>query len=102
MDKNEAINISRNYSRAVLEKLKPKRIVLYGSYAKGNYTDDSDIDIAVVVDKIGDNYLEKVKELFRLRRNIDLRIEPVLLEDGNDPSGFIDTIDREGIVLYNA
>lgn len=32
------------------EEMDVKHIYLYGSYAKGNYSSDSDIDIAVVGD----------------------------------------------------
>ena len=50
MDKNDAIKLSRNY----VERVKQNRIDvldawLFGSYAKGNYNDDSDIDLALVL-----------------------------------------------------
>jgi len=35
----------------VLQNIKPKEIILYGSYAKGTASEDSDIDIAVIVSK---------------------------------------------------
>ena len=44
--------------------------ILYGSYAKGNWRKESDIDIAVIVTTIGDDYLEVVAMLYKLRRNI--------------------------------
>lgn len=40
---------------------KLKEIVLYGSYAKGNETEDSDIDIMVLVD-MDDNELRKYEK----------------------------------------
>ena len=50
MDKNDVIKLSKNY----VEKVKKNRINvldawIFGSYAKGNYNDDSDIDIALVL-----------------------------------------------------
>ncbi|GHT18420.1 hypothetical protein AGMMS4957_00700 [Bacteroidia bacterium] len=50
MDKSDAIKLSKNY----LEKVKKSGINvidawLFGSYAKGNYHKDSDIDLALVV-----------------------------------------------------
>ena len=80
----------------------PKMVVLYGSYIKGTATEDSDIDIAVICDSIEEDYLEKSQQLFKLRRGIDSRIEPVLLELGNDKSGFCEEIIRTGKVLYSA
>jgi len=52
------------------------RIYLYGSYAKGTAQPDSDIDLAVFLDRDEiDGFREDV-ELMRLRRDVDLRIEP--------------------------
>lgn len=51
------------------------KIILFGSYARGNNNEDSDIDIAVVL-KDYDNVLDMQLELMRLRRKIDSRIEP--------------------------
>ena len=66
-----------------------RHIVLYGSYAKGTAGSDSDIDIAVIVDKVEGDYLDQQAKLYRLRRSVDLRIEPVLIEYGQDKSGFL-------------
>jgi hypothetical protein len=39
--------------------------------------------------------------LFRLRREIDARIEPVLLEESNDKSGFLEEILKTGEIIYS-
>jgi len=75
MDKAEAVNIAQRYAGAVKENYDIIRIILFGSYAKGNYNDDSDIDIAVVF-KDYSNLIDMQLELMRLRRKIDSRIEP--------------------------
>ena len=75
MDKIDALSIAANYAIAVNEKFNYIKIFLFGSYAKGNYNDDSDIDIAVVF-KDYNNLLDMQLELMRLRRKIDSRIEP--------------------------
>ena len=52
------------------------RIYLYGSYAKGTAGADSDIDLAIFLDRDEiDGFREDV-ELMRLRWGVDLRIEP--------------------------
>ena len=52
------------------------RIYLYGSYAKGTAGPDSDIDLAIFLDRDEiDGFREDV-ELMRLRWDVDLRIEP--------------------------
>jgi hypothetical protein len=48
--------------------------------------DDPNIDIAVIVDHLNDNYFEDTPLLWKLRRKISNLIEPVLLtEDMNNP-----------------
>jgi len=51
------------------------KIILFGSYVKGNFNDDSDIDIAIIFKDFG-NITDMQLELMRIRRNIDNRIEP--------------------------
>src|ERR1035437_5926915 len=75
MDKADAVNIAQRYAGAVKANYDYSRIILFGSYAKGNYNDDSDIDIAVVF-KDYSNLIDMQLELMRLRRKIDSRIEP--------------------------
>lgn len=58
MDKEQAIALAKRYKEMVAEKLPLKALYLYGSYSKGNYREDSDIDIAVVVESLNDNYLK--------------------------------------------
>ena len=75
MDKAEAVNIAQRYAGAVKANYNYIKIILFGSYAKGNYNDDSDIDIAVIF-KDYSNLIDMQLELMRLRRKIDSRIEP--------------------------
>lgn len=75
MDKKIVINIVNKYAAAVRNKFDIKRMILFGSYTKGNYREESDIDIAVVLNDF-ENTLNMQLELMRLRRKIDSRIEP--------------------------
>jgi predicted nucleotidyltransferase len=75
MDKKDALNIATKYADAVKEKYDFVRIILFGSYAKGNFNEDSDIDIAVIL-KDYSNLIDIQLDLMRLRRKIDSRIEP--------------------------
>jgi len=75
MDKRDAINIATIYANAVKLKYDYIKIILFGSYAKGNFNDDSDIDIAVIL-KDYNNKMDIQLDLMRLRRKIDSRIEP--------------------------
>lgn len=75
MDKRDVIDIAEKYAHAVKSKYDFVRIILFGSYAKGNYHVDSDIDIAVIL-KDYENLIDTQVDLMRLRRKIDSRIEP--------------------------
>ena len=102
MDKRKTINIVKKYVELVNQNFSVSKIYLFGSHANGKARDESDIDVAIIINKIGDNYLETIKTLFKLRRKIDLRIEPILLELNNDPSGFLEEIQENGILIYQA
>ncbi|MFI5265034.1 MAG: nucleotidyltransferase domain-containing protein [Candidatus Kapaibacterium sp.] len=44
----------RNYGKMIAERFSPEKIVLFGSYAYGNPTSDSDVDLLVIIRHIGD------------------------------------------------
>lgn len=86
MDKNKAIELAREYKSVVEKQLPIKAVYLYGSYSKDTYNENSDIDIAVIVDKLNDNFFSDTPLLWKLKRKISNMIEPVLLtEDLNNP-----------------
>jgi predicted nucleotidyltransferase len=75
VDKADALNIAKTYARLVKQKFDPQQIILFGSYIKGTYHEESDIDIAVIFSDYDDS-IDMQLELMRLRRKIDSRIEP--------------------------
>lgn len=102
MDKTTAIRHVKQYADVVRQNFNVKKVILYGSYSRGTARKDSDIDVAVVFNRIDEDFLMVAAKLFRLRREIDTRIEPVLLEESNDKSGFLEEILKTGEVIYNA
>ncbi len=86
MDKGKAIELAKAYKKVVSEKMPLEAVYLYGSYSKGTNTPDSDIDIAVIVEKLDDDFFADTPMLWRLRRKVSNLIEPVLLQkDSDDP-----------------
>jgi predicted nucleotidyltransferase len=75
MDKTDALEIAREYADVVKTHFDYKKVILFGSYAKGNFHEDSDIDIAVVFSDYN-NRMDRQLELMKLTRKIDSRIEP--------------------------
>ena len=100
LDKKQVIDNAKKYVELINQHIETEKIVLFGSYAKGNWHENSDIDIAVIVDNITVDFLSISTMLNKLTRNIDYRIEPVLLEKDDDRSGFLSTILLYGLTLY--
>lgn len=101
MDKKGVIKKLKKYADLVNSKFSPKKIILYGSWARGNKKKESDIDVAVIVDKIRGDFLSSETILYKLRREIDDRIEPVLIEGKEDKSGFLEDILEYGIDILS-
>jgi len=74
-------------------------MILFGSHAKGLAGKDSDMDVAVIVDDLQGDYFSTRPLLWRLRRQIDDRIEPIILERQHDESGFLSEIEKYGIQI---
>lgn len=100
MDNREISEKINRFVESIIPEYNPKKIVLYGSYAKGTNNENSDIDIAVIVDEVEGSFLEREARLYKIRRSIDANIEPILLEQKNDKSGFLEHILSYGQVLF--
>lgn len=99
MDQATALEHAKRYAGLVCRELSPCKVILYGSLVNGNFNDNSDIDIAIIKDNLGENYWDLSKKVNRLTRNIDTRIEPVLLQTDKDRSGFLTNVLTSGIEL---
>ena len=95
----EVLNLAHRYADAVRQAMTPRAVFLYGSHANGNSSENSDIDIAVVVDELTEDYLSVAKLLWELTRNISDEIEPVLLTPKDAESGFLQTVEKTGIAI---
>ena len=99
MDKAEVINKIRQYRFLLKEYFDVDKVYLFGSYAKDTNRVDSDIDVAIVVNSIKGDYFSTTPLIWKLRRQIDDRIEPILIEKDNDTSGFLEEIQNSGIEI---
>ena len=102
LDKTKVKEIAANYSKEVLKALNPDKIVLFGSYVNGNPHLESDIDIAVFVHGLDDDAWYNTRILLQdLRWNKPfLDIEPHLLDETSDTSGFARHVIKTGEILY--
>ena len=102
MDKREALNIASTYIDSISSKYIISQAILFGSFAKGTNHDDSDIDIAIVVNN-GLDIIDTQIDLMKLRRKIDLRIEPhpFMIGDFNNSNPVVNEILKYGIIIKN-
>jgi len=99
MDKNKAIKIVSKYKVLVSKYFDIENMILFGSYAKDNQNEDSDIDVAIVVNSMSQDFFSYAPLLWKLRREIDDRIEPILIESSKDESGFLKEILKTGLII---
>ena len=104
MDKREdIIDKVKLYKQLVLSNfpVPVEQFWLFGSYAKNNAHKDSDIDVALVVDHLDENYsiLNTEPLLWKLRRQVDWRIEPHVIARDTDYAGFLNEIQRTGFLI---
>lgn len=88
-----------------------KSAILYGSYARGDYTSDSDVDIMLLVDLSQeeiDVYGDALSELgYEYNINHDLWVMPVVKNQQHFKRWaaaypFYSNVQKEGVVLYEA
>ncbi len=89
----------------IVQAISPEKIILFGSYATGNATKDSDVDLVVIWDSPINQHLRNmtVRRLFP-RRDFSLDVFVFTPEEERkykDVKGTIlNTAHREGILLY--
>ena len=95
--------------KTVLERLKeyqPDKIILFGSYARGESDEYSDLDFVVIKKKTGKRFLERLIEVAKLidndLGNVDVFVytpeEFERMIEWENP--FIERVLKEGRVLY--
>jgi len=68
----------REFVRRVLALLgEETTVILYGSMARGDYGDWSDVDLVVISDRLAGGSLERTEELIKLNRGLYIPLEVV-------------------------
>ena len=90
----------------IAAKFSPQKIILFGSYAYGTPTEDSDVDLMVVMNYRGPSYRKESKIRLALDRNISIdvhvRSAAEIARRLAIHDFFIMEITEQGIVLYEA
>jgi predicted nucleotidyltransferase len=104
MDKKAVLKIIFDFKKALESAgVKPCKILLYGSYATGNFRPDSDIDLVIISEDFeGKDYWQRIDILSDAIYKVFQPIEAIAMtpkewEQGNS---FIADYARNGKVVY--
>ena len=96
----------REFAEKVAKRYSPEKIILFGSRARGTETEDSDVDLLIIMDFEG----RSVRKASEIRTSIDYHFSlDLLVRRAGDVAWriqegdyFLQDVMREGIVLYEA
>ncbi len=92
----------KKFKNRIQSILKIKKVFLFGSYAKGNYSNSSDIDICIIAKNIKNSYLSMLK-IAPYTVDINLKIEAVVFSEkefNEEPTyGLLKQIKETGIAF---
>ena len=88
----------KEYIQEISKYYNIQGVYLFGSYAKGTNHEDSDIDVAIIINS-DNNAFDLLVELMMFTQNIDLRIEPhpIKVKDFEEGNPFVQEIIDTGI-----
>lgn len=103
LTKRDLNNLLLSFCNDLLENgISPKKLLLFGSYAKGGVSNYSDVDIAVWSDQFTGDLMadfEKAKPVLKKYPILQAKLYPAFADENNfDP--FIGEIKRTGISIY--
>jgi len=106
MDKNAVVEIVDRFRRGLEARgIRPQKVILYGSHAKGIATAVSDIDVVVISsDFSGKGYWERVEVLSDVIYEMFAPLDAVALtqDEWDGGESFVVDFARNGEVLYAA
>ncbi|MFH0775308.1 MAG: nucleotidyltransferase domain-containing protein [bacterium] len=89
----------------IVENFKPEKIILFGSYAEGNFREDSDLDLLIIKESNIPRY-KRGREVRKYLRGLKVPIDLIVYTKdeiqkwNNVKTAFITTVIEKGRVLY--
>ena len=105
--------ITEKVCAAAIEVLgdKLEKVILFGSYARGDYDEESDIDIMIIADIALEEANETRRKIHAQTGDLDLEYDVIvslrmacsdIFQKYQDASGFYKNVKRDGVELYAA
>lgn len=91
--------------QSIINNYAPQKIVLFGSYARGEAHEGSDIDL-MVIKETSKRFIDRIAEVIQLNKTL-LTLEPMVYSPlefekmKKEKRDFILTIEEEGIEIYD-
>jgi len=104
MFKNEIEQIKNKF----IEKLSPLKIYLFGSFANGAETNDSDLDFYIIVKDGTENLVDLTAEAYKSIRSVRTRAVDIIInteskfESRKHKAGVESEVMRKGALLYRS
>ncbi len=92
--------------KSIISNYAPQKIVLFGSYARGEAHEGSDIDL-MLIKETSKRFIDRIADVIKLN-NTMLPLEPLVYSSmeletmKKEKRDFILTIEEEGIEIYDA
>ena len=92
---------------AIVRAYRPQRVIVFGSFARGDTHEGSDLDL-IVVKETDERFFERIARVRDACADLEVDVQPLvytpaelrqMLEQGN---GFLETALAEGVVTYEA
>ena len=100
----EIKDIIKKYYKILLQEGYPvEKILLFGSFARNKQSENSDIDLAIVLSKFSKNRFNTRLELMKFTREFEEVIEPhpFLSSEFDESDPFVSEILRTGETVYS-
>jgi predicted nucleotidyltransferase len=100
---SETIALIETFVKSVeADNINVEKVILFGSYAKGNYNENSDIDLAIISPDFKET--EQIKNMSSLllkasMLKADIQSLPFSVDEYNHPKGIMEEILDTGIEL---
>lgn len=95
-------SIVADYVNKIKSQIPIEKVILFGSYAKGRYSKDSDVDIAIFSDYFKDmDGLDAFKFLYLQTLEYDIDMQPLAFttEDYKKQIGLVEEIIKTGMEI---
>lgn len=95
-------------SNCFIRQLSPLKVYLFGSFADGTFTEDSDFDFYIVVDDSETDLITLVKQAYKSVRNVKKRPVDILVgtsskfEERKNQLSVENEVYQKGVLLYVA